>query len=295
MVSTPDYSPPGDAHEFQAQAIHIIKAMRKAKVKDGLLSISEVCWADMSVSDKLLERALLIADRVAYELLTLGAQFENSYPAPPKRGNGTRRDPHQKRNCFSLHGHQFFLRIREKVVTEVIPHELKVHSRASVQAPAPQYRYATTGELQASIVDAARYYERYKIQDSARGAIELKIRKVLVEAEDTTLRWKLGRELGAKRELQRKENAQNWERLNETKNKLLTQLAMFETMAKDLERARTLRRFIDEIEANECAPPELQENIALMALMANWLDPLVKAPWPGVDGIGEKNPYGSIW
>lgn len=72
---------------------------------------------------------------------------------------------------------------------------------------------------------------------------------------------------------------------------LLAQLTAFEKMATDLDRARSLRRFMDEIAASKAAPAELVGSLELMALMADWLDPLVKAPWPEVDGVGDRNPH----
>lgn len=40
---------------------------------------------------------------------------------------------------------------------------------------------------------------------------------------------------------------------------------------------------------------EHTDNLELMALMADWLNALVKAPWPEVDSGGDRNPYGSLW
>lgn len=66
-------------------------------------------------------------------------------------------------------------------------------------------------------------------------------------------------------------------------------------MATDLDRARSLRRLMDEIASSPAAPAALVERLKLMALMADWFDPLVKAPWPEVDGVGDRNPHGSLW
>ena len=74
-----------------------------------------------------------------------------------------------------------------------------------------------------------------------------------------------------------------------------SQLTAFEKMAKGLDRARSLRRFMEEIAASKAAPAELVDSLALMAVMADWLDPLVKAPWPEVDGVGDRNPHESLW
>ena len=66
-------------------------------------------------------------------------------------------------------------------------------------------------------------------------------------------------------------------------------------MSKDLDRARSLRRLMVEIAASKAAPEELAGSLELMALMANWLDPLVKAEWPDVDGVDDRNPHASLW
>lgn len=66
-------------------------------------------------------------------------------------------------------------------------------------------------------------------------------------------------------------------------------------MAKDLDRTRSLRRLIGEIAASKTAPADLVGSLELMALMADWLAPLVKAPWSEVDGIGDRNPHDSFW
>lgn len=98
----------------------------------------------------------------------------------------------------------------------------------------------------------------------------------------------------AERELARRKKAQKWEVAKKNKDALLAQHIAFEKMAKDLDRARSLRRFMDEIAASKAAPAELVVNLKLMALMADWLGPLVMAPWPEVDSVGDKNPYGSL-
>ncbi len=290
-----DYLPPIDFIGLQAETKAVAKALHKAQVKEATLSNSGAFWADVTVSEALLERAMGIVDRAAFELAVAGAEFENSHPLLPQLGKHERRDPTQKRNCFRLHGHSFFLRIREKITEELVPEEPSKKQRSAKTFRLPQYRYIPTGELRVAIVDAHGYYERYKIRDSSRGTIELKIRSSLREAEAWSLRLKLARELRAEREAVRIDKAQSWDLAKENKNKLLSKLATFETMANDLDRARSLRRFIAEIKAENSAPVELKESVEMMTIMANWLDPLVKAPWPGVDGIGEKNPYGNLW
>ena len=50
---------------------------------------------------------------------------------------------------------------------------------------------------------------------------------------------------------------------------------------------------MDEIAASTAAA-ELVGSLELMALMADWLDPLVTASWPEVDSIGDRNPHGVL-
>jgi hypothetical protein len=65
-------------------------------------------------------------------------------------------------------------------------------------------------------------------------------------------------------------------------------------MATDLDRGRSICRFMDEIAVSKTAPAELVDRLELMALMADWLDPLAKAPWPEVDGLGHESARQSL-
>lgn len=57
-------------------------------------------------------------------------------------------------------------------------------------------------------------------------------------------------------------------------------------MAKDFDRARSLRRYMEKIAASNTAPPELIYSLALLAFIAHCFDPLVTPLWPEVDTIG---------
>jgi len=296
----PDYSPPLDTNDFSPQAKLVVRAMKGTKLDEGALTSVGVTWTDVSVSPDLKERALFLVDRFAHELEVLGAMFENSHPPLPSLRRGMRRESGTKRNCFTLHGQQFFIRIQERITQELVPPPPPKPLRAGARQPAweyrpPEYRHLPTGKLYASIVDASTYYERYKIDDSARGAIEVKLRKAVRWVDDAALRRKVENEVRAERELARRRKAQEWEAAKANKDALLAQLTTFEKMAKDLDRARSLRRFIDEVFASTAAPAELVGSLKLMALMADWLDPLVKAQWPEVDTVADKNPYGGLW
>ena len=89
----------------------------------------------------------------------------------------------------------------------------------------------------------------------------------------------------------RRKKAQEWEAAKTNKDALLAQVTALEKMATDPDRARSFRRFMDKIAASPATSAELIDSLELMALMQDWLDPLVKAPWPGgADEVGDKNP-----
>lgn len=289
-------------HELHRQTMLILKAMKTVKIQDGAYSIHGVTWADISVSEGLKERTFMIIDIFARALENLDGKFDNSQTAPSPLPRGVRRNTSVKRNGFSLHGQEFFLRIREKITQELIPPPVVKPTQKPHRATSPswtfqppEYRYIPTGKLEVAILDASSYYERYKISDSPKGTIEDKTRGMLQSLEEAALRRKVEIEIRAERELERKKNAKAWENDKANKDKQLAKLTAFEKLASQLDRARSLRRFIDEIRKSPSAPSELTEHLELMQLMANWLDPLVKAPWPDVDTIGETNPYGSTW
>lgn len=297
---TQDYSPPLDPTAFSQQAKLVIRAMKSVKLEEGALSSLGVTWADISVSPDLKERALLLVDRFAHELNVLGAKFENAHPPLPTLRRGMRREAGSKRNCFTLNGQRYFVRIQERITQELVPPPPPKPQRAGARQPAweyrpPEYRYIPTGKLYTSIVDAATYYESYKVEDTVRGTIEVKVRKAVHWVADSAIRRNVENEVRTERESARREKAQEWDAAKKNKDSLLAKLTAFEKMAKDLNRARSLRRFMDEIAASPAAPAELVGSLGLVALMADWLDPLVKAPWPEVDSIGDRNPHGGIW
>ena len=301
---TPDYSPPIDVAAFSQQAKLVVRAMRSVKLEEGAFSSLGVTWADVSVSPNLKERALLLVDRFAHEVQMLGAKFENGHPPLPPVRRGMRRDTSKTRSCFTFHGQRFFIHIRERIKQELVPPpppKPQKALRTVARQPAweyrpPEYRYIPTGKMFASIVDASTYYESCKVEDTARGTIEDKVKKAIQSAADSAIRRNIENEVRAEREAARRKNAQEWEAAKANKDSLLATLDKFEKMARDLERARSLRRLIDEAAASHAsAPAELVENLELMAQMANWLDPLVRAPWPEVDAVGDRNPFGSFW
>lgn len=113
---------------------------------------------------------------------------------------------------------------------------------------------------------------------------------------DSAFRRQVENEVRAEREQMRRKSTEEWEVAKAYKDSLQGQLGEFEKMAKDLDRARSLRRLVDDVLADQAtAPAELVSCIELIAHMADWLDPLVKATWPEIDSVGDKNPFKNFW
>lgn len=297
-----DYLPPLEPTEFSPQTKLVSRALKSTKLEEGALSSLGVTWVDISVSPEQKERALMLVDRFAHELEVLGAKFENSQPPVFPLRRGMRRDTSIKRNGFILHGHKLFIYIRERIKQELVPPPLTTKKTArSGREPAwqyrpPEYRYIPSGEVKVSIIDATTYYENYKVEDTARGTIEIKVKKALESVANSAIRRNVENEVRAERERARQRSAEGWEVAKAQKDLLLGQLGEFEKMAKDLDRARSLRRLLEDVLANQAtAPAQLVSNVELIAHMADWLDPLVKAPWPEVDSVGDKNPFKNFW
>jgi hypothetical protein len=298
-----DYVPPLDPSTFSPQTKLVSRALKGTKLEEGALTVLGVTWADISVSPDQKERALMLVDRFAHELKVLGAKFENSHPSVPPPRRGMRRDTSKKRNSFALHGQTFFIYIRERIMQELVPpppptvkKSLRGAREPALQYRAPEYRYIPSGKVHVSIVDATTYYGNHKVEDTARGTIEHKIKQALQSVADSALRRQVENQVRAEREQARRTSAEEWEVAKAHKDSLLAQLGEFEKMAKDLDRARSLRRLMEDVLANQVtAPAQLVNSIELIAHMADWLDPLVKAPWPEVDSVGDKNPFKNFW
>lgn len=301
---SPEYVAPLEPEAFSPQTKLVTRALKSTKLEEGALSSLGVTWVDISVSPEQKQRAIILVDRFAHELEILGAKFENSHLPLPLLRRGMRRDANKKRNCFILHGRHFFIYIRERIMQELAPPPaLKPQKgpRGMARQPTweyrpPEYRYIPTEKLSVSIVDATTYYESCKVDDTARGKIEVKVKKALQSVADSAIRRNVENEVRAERERARQKNADDWEAAKANKDSLLAKLANFERMAKDLDRARSLRRLMEDVSENQAiAPAELASSLELIAHMADWLDPLIKAPWPEVDSVVDKNPFKNFW
>lgn len=88
--------------------------------------------------------------------------------------------------------------------------------------------------------------------------------------------------------------SEEWAAANAVKYTLLAKLSAFEKMAKELTWPSHFVRLAEEIGASKAAPDELVNQLDLLLRMADWLDPLVKAPSPNIDKVADKNPH-RLW
>lgn len=292
------YLPPSDPQSFHPQAKLVVKAMRGLKVAEGVLTLYGAIWADISVSEALKERSLLLVDRFANELEQVGGHFENSHPALPTASTLSRqnsnRNSNDVRNCFDLHIEKYVLRIRERVTQELIPATPKQtvgRAQPRYEYRPPEYRYIPCGKLSLSVVSVVSYYEYQKTEDTPASKIEDKLHNLINRLKEASLRKKLEKELCAERELERRKKSAAWAQRKAEKDVLLGKLALFEKMAQDLDRAESLRRLRDRISTHLLPWPAPAEIVDHLTLMANWLDPLVKQVWPEIDDGPDKNPY----
>lgn len=304
LADLPAYCPTRDHQSFQPETKLVVRAMKGIDVEEGVRHSSGATWADISVSDGLVERSLLLVDRFAYALRCIGAQFDNSHPPLPSLPRGMRRDTSLKRNCFVISNQLFFVRIRERITQELVPppqpkarpgRPRLAQLRPTWEYRPPEYRYISTGKLHVGIFNANGYFECYKMEDTASATIENKVQKAVLWIENDTLRRHVRATVYAERAREQRAKIEAWEQRKANKEQLLAKLATFESMSKDLDRAESLRRLRDRILAQPGVSVELTESIEQLTLMADWLDPLVKAAWPEVDDVGDKHPDSGLW
>lgn len=279
--------------------------MKRVKAVNGAITSHGATWADLSVSAEARDRALLLVDRFATTLKAMGGHFENSHPPRPEVTKLPSRGDSKVPNCFELHGQKYILRIQERTEQELIPPPApRARSVAGltrrVAEPVftyrrPEYRYVPTGKLFLAVVSVVSYYDYQKTQDTPASQIESKLLKLLRRLEKQSLRSKLGQDIAQQPELDRCRKSEEWEQRKAEKDALLNCLAAFEKMAHDLDRAEPLRRLGERIRASPSGAGGLDVSLEQLTFMANWLDPLVKAAWPEVDQVSEKNPFGHRW
>lgn len=287
---------PGSPHP---QARISVKQLRKGKAVDGAVTLYGATWADVSVSPGEVDRACQLVNQFAHAISAVGAKFVDTCAALSARSRLPSRDSVDKRNCFVLHGQPYVLRIKERLTEELIAKPLRNGSQArrSTWQPdfdslRPQYRYLPTGKITVSVVSVLSYYEYQKTEDTLSSRIEAKLAALVTRLEEAALRRKVEADIQAERARERERRAHEWRAQKETKDKLLKDLARLEDMAKNLDRAESLRRLTVKLEACSGPRTNLCEELELLTKLADWLDPTTHEPWPGIDDVPDQNPYG---
>jgi hypothetical protein len=281
------------------QAMVVLKQLSRSKAVNGAVTLYGTTWADVTVSPGGVGRACLLIELFAHAVAAVGATFVETRAALPTGSSRTTQGRSGERNCFVLHGQEYVLRIRERLTQEPIP-ELprnKVRSARSGWEPdfesvTPQYRYLPTGRIRLSVVSTVSSYEHQKTEDASSSPVEARLPALVTRLEEAALRRKVQVDIHAERARERERLSREWQTRKEAKDKLLHRLASLEEMAKNLDRAQSLRRLKAKLEASAGLRTDLCEDLELLTKLADWLDPLTHAPWPGIDDVPDRNPYG---
>jgi hypothetical protein len=191
------------------------------------------------------------------------------------------------------------LRIRERLTRELIPVSPREKARPAqsgwepdFEAATPQYRCLPTGTIRLSIVGTLSSYEHQKTEDTLSSRVEARLPVLVTRLEEAALRRKVQADIYAERARERERLSREWQARKEAKDKFLHRLAGFEDMARNLDRAESLRRLKARLEASTEPGTIPCEDLELLARLADWLDPSTHAPQPGVDDVPDRNPYG---
>lgn len=291
------HAAPDDSSNPHPQAKVSLKQLRKGRAVAGAVTLYGTTWADVSVSPGEVDRACQLINQFSHAIFAVGATFVETCAALPERSCLPTRDRVDKRNCFVLHGQQYVLRIKERLTQELVPKPQRSVSQArrstwqpDFDALRPQYRYLPTGKITLSVVSVVSYYEYQKTEDTPSSRIEAKLAALVTRLDEQALRRKVEADISAERAQARERRSQEWRTQKEAKDKLLKTLADFEAMARNLDRAESLRRLRVKLEASGLRT-NLCEELDLLTKLADWLDPTTHESWPGIDDVPDQNPY----
>ena len=142
------------------------------------------------------------------------------------------------------------------------------------------------------MVSVVSYYEYQKTEDTSASRIEAKLAALVNRLEEASLRRKVEADIQAERARERERRSHEWRAQKEVKDKLLKTLVRLEDMARNLDRAESLRRLKAKLEAYQGPRSDLCKELELLAKLANWLDPTTHESWHEIDDVPDQNPYG---
>ncbi|GGC87670.1 hypothetical protein [Undibacterium terreum] len=134
-------------------------------------------------------------------------------------------------------------------------------------------------------------YEIAKVEDTSTTRIEDKLLKLAQKIEAIALSAKLDAELRNEREVARRQLSLVWKQEKSEKDRLLKEIESLEQLAKNAERAESLRAFAGRISQEPNAPAMLKDDITVLLNVADWLDTLINKHWPEIDDVPDHDPY----
>jgi hypothetical protein len=289
---------PDDSSKPHPQAKATVKQLRNGKVIDGAVTLYGTTWADVSVSPGEVDRACQLINQFAHAISAVGATFVDTCAPLPAKSRLPSRDRGEKRNCFVLNSQQYVLRVRERLTEELVPKSLSASRtkrstwQQDFEALRPQYRILPTSKITLSVVSVVSYYEYQKTEDTSASRIEVKLAALVTRLEEAALRRKVEADIQAERTRERERRSHEWRAQKEVKDELLKTLARLEDMARNLDRAESLRRLKAKLETYQGPRSDFCKELELLAKLANWLDPTTHESWPEIDDVPDQNPYG---
>lgn len=297
------YQPLADSALQTKEVKQVASALKKNKPVDGVISWAGYGWADVSVSEGSVARALSLLDRFAWSVSAIGGTFIVGQAPAPSQNSRPIRGEKNDRSRFDFHGEEYYVRIKERIikkeVVEPVPNEPSRPGRPRKERPSawvyrsPKFEYIPTGNLVLSVQRVGSHYELQKTEDTKTSSIEAKLNALIFRLEEISLRRKVESEIRHEKRLEYQRLTGVWEIQKSRKDALLKQFSTFENMAKNADRADALRRLVKRANNQSETPPALLNSLELISLMADWLDPLIRKHWPDVDDVPEHNPHRS--
>ena len=297
------YVMPSDATQLIGESAAIERLSCKVKEKNGLIDLTELSWADLSVSPALRWRAVQLLDKFAFFAKAGGATFILKIaPSTDAADAGKSKRP-VSRPHLTFHGYEYFIRISEHVLREEIhePEPARPKPRRgqrwepSFVFREKKFSVTPTGRLKLSICSVVSASVERKIEDTAASQLDARIPTLVLSVEAKSLTNRIEQQIQHEKALETARKTAAWQERKQNKDGLLKRLAEFEAMARDLDRATSLRRFIATVLSAVQAPAHLKTDIDLLSQMADWLDPVCHRPWPEVDDVPDRNPHSGWW
>jgi len=302
-----EYENTADGTMRNKEVKQIQKISEKLKVVDGAVSLTRNTWVDINISPCSLQRTLILLDRFVSAIKQVGGSF-NLDRIPSQTDSTYRRDKTIDRCYFELHREKYYIRVKERIRCEPITEDVspgvfkQPKDSNSYRKPvlrtlnSNKYNYAPSGKLHLMVCYVGCNSGLNTTEDTSATRIEDKLDAFILRVEEFSLRRKIEVEIREEKRLERERQSQAWRVQKAQKDALLKKLKTFVFMARKLDRAESLRRFVRCARNHPKLNAELMKDLELAEFMADWLDPLVARSWPEVDDVSDHDPaYKYSW